>query len=92
MSDGLSLAVGACWTKTFVCLPKRKFYWKNMDADVQNIVAGCGLYKQATMKQDQYPRLPTGVPMKPFDKVAIDLVGPLRKSYMGNIHVYIHHD
>ena len=57
-----------------------------MDTDVQNIVAGCGLCKQATMKQD--PRLPTGVPTKPFDKVAIDLVGPLRKSYMGNIYIY----
>ena len=53
---------------------KRKFYWKNMDTDVQNIVASCGLCKQAMMKQDQYPRLPTGVPLKPFDKVAIDLV------------------
>ena len=59
-----------------------------MDTDVQNIVTGCGLCKQATMKQDQYPRLPTGVPNKPFDKVAIDLVGPLRKSYMGNVCIY----
>ena len=58
-----------------------------MDTDVQNIVAGCGLCKQAMMKQDQYPRLPTGVPLKPFDKVAIDLVGPLRKSYMGNVYI-----
>ena len=66
---------------------KRKFYWKNMDTDVQNIVAGCGLCKQATMKQDQYPRLPTGVPNKPFDKVVIDLVGPLRKSYTGNVYI-----
>ena len=66
---------------------KIKFYWKNMDTDVQNIVAGCGLCKQATMKQDQYPRLPTGAPNKPFDKVAIDLVGPLRKSYMGNVYI-----
>ena len=45
-----------------------------MDTDVQNIVASCGLWKQAMMKQDQYPRLPTGVPLKPFDKVAIDLI------------------
>ena len=67
---------------------KRKFYWKNMDADVQNIGAGCGLCKQATMKQDQYLRLPTGVPMKPFDKVVINLVGPPRKSYMGNICIF----
>ena len=59
-----------------------------MHADVQNIVAGCGLCKQTTMKQDQYPRLPTGVPMKPFDKVAINLVGPLRKSYMGNMYIF----
>ena len=40
---------------------KRKFYWKNMDTDVQKTVTGCGLCKQAMMKQDQYPRLPTGV-------------------------------
>ena len=58
-----------------------------MDTDVQNIVASCGLCKQATMKPDQYPRLPTGVPQKPFDKLAIDLVVPLRKSYMGNVYI-----
>ena len=58
-----------------------------MDIDVQNIVASCGLCKQAMMKQDQYPRLPTGVPQKPFDKVAIDLVGPLRKGYTGNVYI-----
>ena len=66
---------------------KRKFYRKNMDGDIQNIVAGCGLCKQATMKQDQYPKLPTCVPWKPFDKIAIDLVGPLMKSYMGNVYI-----
>ena len=57
-----------------------------MDGDIQNIIAGCGLCKQATMKQDQYPKLPTGVPWKPFDKIAINLVGPLMKSYMGNVY------
>ena len=31
-------------------------------------VTGCGLCKQAMMKPDQYPRLPMGVPRKPFDK------------------------
>ena len=39
------------------------------------------------MKQDQYPKLPTGVPHKPFDKIAIDLVGPLMKSYVGNVYI-----
>ena len=51
------------------------------------ILAGCGLCKQAMMKQDQYPKLPTGVPWKPFDKIAINLVGPLMKSYMGNVYI-----
>ena len=76
--------VGQKWLYGYL---NRKFYWKNMDTDVQNIVASSDLCKQATMKQDQYPRLPTGVPLKPFDKVAIDLVGPLRKSYMGNVYI-----
>ena len=58
-----------------------------MDSDIQNIVAGCGFCKQAMMKQDQYPKLPTGVPRKPFDRVAIDLVGPLMNSYMGNVYI-----
>ena len=58
-----------------------------MDGDIQNIIAGYGLYKQATMKQDQYSKLPTGVPWKPFDKIAINLVGPLMKSYMGNVYI-----
>ena len=58
-----------------------------MDDDVQKTVTGCGLCKQASMKQDQYPRLPTGVLQKPFDKIAIDLVGPLRKSHMGNVYI-----
>ena len=58
-----------------------------MDADVQKTVTGCGLCKQASMKQDQNPRLPMGVPRKPFDKIAIDLVGPLRKSHRGNVYI-----
>ena len=66
---------------------KRKFYWKNIDSDILNIVAGCGLCKQAMMKQDQYPKLPTGIPQKPFDKIAINLVGPLMKSYMGKVYI-----
>ena len=33
-----------------------------MDTDVQKMVTGCGLCKQAMMRPDQYPRLPMGVP------------------------------
>ena len=81
------LLLGHAGQKRLYGYLKRKFYWKNMDADVQKTVTGCGLCKQASMKQDQYPRLPTGVPQKPFDKIAIDLVGPLRKSHMGNVYI-----
>ena len=81
------LLLGHAGQKRLYGYLKRKFYWKNMDTDVQKTVTGCGLCKQATMKQDQYPRLPIGVPQKPFGKIAIDLVGPLRKSYMGNMYV-----
>ena len=88
VSHGPSLAAGTCWTKTSVWIPEKKILLeKHGHTDVQSIVASCGLCKQAMMKQDQYPRLPTGVPQKPFDKVAIDLVGPLRKSYTGNVYV-----
>ena len=48
-----------------------------MDEHVQSVVGGCGLCKQASMTEDKYPRMPTGMSLKPFDKVAIDLVGPL---------------
>ena len=81
------LLLGHAGQKRLYGYLKRKFYWKNMDTDVQKTVTGCGLCKQASMKQDQYPRLPMGVPQKPFDKIAIDLVGPLRKSHMGNMYV-----
>ena len=82
------LLLGCAGQKHLYGYLKRKFYWKNMDFYVQNIVASCGLCKQAMMKQDQYPQLPLGVPQKPFDKVAIDLVGPLRKSYTGNVYIF----
>ena len=56
------LLLGHAGQKCLYGYLKRKFYWKNMDTDVQKTVTGCGLCKQALMKQDQYPRLPMGVP------------------------------
>lgn len=64
---------------------RARFFWKNMAKDIANFVRTCNQCllnkpKQATKE----PLTITSTPMKPFDVVIIDTIGPLQRSYCGN--------
>lgn len=74
---------------------KERYYWKNMDKDIENYVQTCK--KCNERKTSAIDRAP--VPMKittpltrPFQKVALDIVGPLPKTHAGNQYILTFQD
>lgn len=67
---------------------KRKYYWPGMEYDVARYVQKCT--KCQRMKHSKHVREPmtiTTTASYAFDKIYIDLVGPLPKDYDGNCYV-----
>jgi len=64
---------------------KNRFYWPSMVYDIENWIKSC-----RTCSSRNRPGKATKAPMilreveSPFDTIVIDLVGPLKKSTMGN--------
>lgn len=76
-------------------LIKERYYWKNMDKDIEDYVQTCQkCNERKTSVKDKAP-----VPMKittpltrPFQKVALDIVGPLPKTHVGNQYILTFQD
>lgn len=74
---------------------KERYYWKNMAKDIENYVQTCKkCNERKTSAIDKAP-----VPMKittpvtrPFQKVALDIVGPLPKTHAGNQYILTFQD
>lgn len=64
-----------------------KFYWKNMAKDVIKFVRNCEKCKLNKAKQrTKGPMTLTPTPIRPFDVVIIDTIGPMSKTSSGNIY------
>jgi len=75
-------------TKTYNRI-KHKYYWENLKLDVQRYIQQClqcQLKKLVRIKTKQ-PIIITDTPGSSFDKVAMDIVGPL--SPTERVHLYI---
>lgn len=64
---------------------RARFFWKNMTKDISQYVRTCqkcllNKPRQATKE----PMTITATPIKPFDVVIIDTIGPLQRSLSGN--------
>lgn len=73
-------------TKTYNRI-KHKYYWENLKIDVQRYIQQClqcQLKKLVRVKTKQ-PMIITDTPGSSFDKVAMDIVGPLPKTERGNV-------
>lgn len=76
-------------------LIKERYYWKNMDKDIEEYVRTCQkCNERKTSVTDRAP-----VPMqittpltRPFQKVALDIVGPLPKTHAGNQYILTFQD
>lgn len=64
---------------------KRKFYWPGLDKDVSEFVSKCTTCQK--MKQHKYVKEPlviTTTATHAFEKIFLDIVGPLEKDLEGN--------
>ena len=80
--------VGGSHLGRFKTLDKvaQRFFWTGMAEDVKDYVAGCEYC--GTRKSPRMPREPNQQPLpvvvNPFDRVAVDFVGPLPVTARGN--------
>ncbi|KMQ88977.1 enzymatic polyprotein endonuclease reverse [Lasius niger] len=75
-------------TKTYSRI-KHNYYWENLKSDVQKYIQQClqcQLKKLVRVKTKQ-PMIITDTPGSSFDKVAMDIVGPLPKTERGNEYI-----
>ena len=68
---------------------RSKYYWDNMKTDVQRVLGGCKtcMRNKETRKGTRMPMIITDTPKEPFEKIQIDLVGPLPVTPRGNKYI-----
>ena len=75
-------------TKTYNRI-RQHYYWENMKLDIQNFIQQClqcQLKKCVRIKTKQ-PMVITDTPGTSFDKVAMDIVGPIPKTRRDNEYI-----
>ncbi|CAF4830994.1 unnamed protein product [Pieris macdunnoughi] len=61
---------------------KEKYYWKNMRSDVETYIKNCSLCQsnKALRQTNRAPMQITTTSTKPFERIGMDLVGPLPEA------------
>lgn len=68
---------------------KEKYFWKGMKEDISNFIKKCEKCQLAkTKRHTKMPLVITDTSLKPFDKIFIDIVGPLPET-LPNRNKYI---
>ena len=72
---------------------RRQYTWKNMAQDVRKYVKNCPTcQKTKASLSTKMPLIITDTPEKPFDKVHMDIVGPLEQTNSGNKYILTFQD
>lgn len=68
---------------------KKQFSWRGLKQDVRNYIKTCTLCQKNKIsnKHVRSPMVVTSTSSRPFEKVILDIVGPLPKSLSGNCFV-----
>ncbi|XP_046704256.1 uncharacterized protein LOC124385150 [Silurus meridionalis] len=76
--------------KTYACISSR-FVWLAMYADVQKYCTTCPTCQQtsAVRRRDRAPLQPLPVVSVPFQRIAMEIVGPLEKSSTGYQYILV---
>jgi hypothetical protein len=75
--------------KTYESVQKR-FFWPGMYTTIRNYVASCHSCQTAKFSNEKPYGLMKPVPiLKPWDRVSIDLIGPLPKTSRGNEYALV---
>jgi len=75
-------------TKTYRLI-KRRYFWSNMRTQIQEFIRQCHTcqIQKLVRKKTRQPMKLTDTPGQAFDKVALDIFGPLRTTSMGNTYI-----
>ncbi|XP_068097047.1 uncharacterized protein [Hyperolius riggenbachi] len=67
-----------------------RFYWPGLKADVKNFCASCPTCQlTAPMSRFRNPLVPLPIIEVPFERIAMDIVGPLVKSARGHQYILV---
>ena len=72
---------------------KERFHWHSMRTDIGKFIATCSICQKN--KNNSITKIPmkiTDTPSKPFEKVALDIVGPLPETCSGNKYILTFQD
>ena len=72
-------------TKTYARI-RQQFYWGNMHEQIRDFVKNCETCKinKTVRIKTRLPMKITDTPFEPFEKIEIDIVGPLPVTELGN--------
>lgn len=75
-------------TKTYWRI-KYRYYWPNMKADIQAYVQGCRdcQKKKLVRVKTRQPMILTDTPAVAFEKISMDIMGPLPETRSGNVYI-----
>ena len=69
---------------------QQRFYWPSLFQDVDTYCCSCPeCQKVSTPKKQRFPLIPLPVMEEPFERIAIDIVGPLPRSHKGYQYVLV---
>ncbi|XP_036142126.1 uncharacterized protein LOC118645358 [Monomorium pharaonis] len=75
-------------TKTYRLIKKR-YSWPNMKTQIQDVIRRCHTcqLRKLVRKKTRQPMILTDTPDHAFDKIALDIVGPLKTTNDGNTYI-----
>ena len=68
---------------------RHHYYWPTLKVDVQNFINSCQIYQlqKLTRTKTRQPMVLTDTPGRAFDKVSLDIVGPLLTTPAGRSYI-----
>ena len=75
-------------TKTYTRI-RSTYHWENMKTDIHKVLSNCKtcMRNKVMRKGTRMPMVITDTPKQPFEKIQIDLVGPLPVTPSGNQYI-----
>ena len=75
-------------TKTYNRI-RQKIFWENMKVDIQKYIQGClqCQIKKLVRVKTKNPLVITDTPTTAFEKISMDIVGPLPETKSGNLYI-----
>ena len=72
---------------------KLKYNWEGMHKDIEEYIQKCSTCQKNKLgRKNRAPMEITDTPRDPFEKVALDIVGPLTESNQGNMYILTFQD